>query len=97
MVNRPPAAPGDHVALPDFVDPPGAEIVAGVDADGIEYVFEDDPYADPLVDPRYDADDRNWVRYRPNWGGYLRFVVVGLLVVFLDVSLIIQPSSSCAG
>lgn len=73
---------GNRVALPDFVDPPGGELVAGVDANGVEYVFEDDPYADPLVDPRYDADDRNWVRYRPNWGGYLRFVILGLLIVF---------------
>ena len=74
---------GEQVALPDFVDPPGTELVAGVDADGVEYIFEDDPYAEPLVDPRYDADDRNWVRYRPNWGGYLRFVVLGLLVVLV--------------
>ena len=81
QVAAPPPGQG-QVALPDFVDPPGTELVAGVDADGVEYVFEDDPYADPLVDPRYDADDRNWVRYRPNWGGYLRFVVLALVVVF---------------
>jgi len=67
--------------LPDFVDPPDAELVAGVDANGVEYVFEDDPYAEPLVDPAYDADDRNWVRYRPNWGGYARFAVVVVLLI----------------
>ena len=36
---------------------------------------------DPLDDPVYDADDRNWVRYRPLWGGVIRLVVLGVIVV----------------
>ena len=36
---------------------------------------------EPLVDPVYDADDRNWVRYRPFWGGFVRIVVIGVIVV----------------
>ena len=36
---------------------------------------------EPLVDPVYDADDRNWVRYRPFWGGFIRIVVIGVIVV----------------
>ena len=44
-------------------------------------VVVDDPGADPMVDPGYDMVDRNWVRYRPAWGGFLRFVIfVGLVV-----------------
>ncbi|MGZ0217935.1 MAG: hypothetical protein ACKVIY_02790, partial [Acidimicrobiales bacterium] len=54
--------PSLPTALPDHMAPPGAVIVAGVDADGIEYILEDDPEAQPLVDPRYDYDDKNWVR-----------------------------------
>lgn len=69
------------VALPDYAAPPGVVVSAGVDANGVEYVFEDDPGASPLVDPRYDADDRNWVRYRTTWGGLLR--LVGLVVLIL--------------
>ncbi|NIR37903.1 MAG: hypothetical protein GWN79_12030, partial [Actinobacteria bacterium] len=69
------------IALPDYAAPPAEVISAGYDADGVEYVFEDDPTADPLVDPRYDADDRNWVRYRTSWGGFLR--VVGLVVLVI--------------
>lgn len=44
-------------------------------------VVVDDPGADPMVHPGYDMVDRNWVRYRPAWGGFLRFVIfVGLVV-----------------
>ena len=71
------------VALPDYAAPPGVVVSAGYDANGVEYVFEDDPGADPLVDPRYDADDRNWVRYRTSWGGLLR--MIGLVVLVLVV------------
>ena len=71
------------VALPDYAAPPGEVVSAGFDANGVEYVFEDDPGAEPLVDPRYDADDRNWVRYRTSWGGFLR--VIGLVVLVLVV------------
>jgi len=85
----PPPSPGvtvldpeSTVALPDHIAPPGAVIVAGVDANGVEYVFEDDPAANPLVDPRYDMDDRNWVRYRTSWGGIFRIVLLVLLVLF---------------
>ncbi len=75
-------SPESSVALPDHIAPPGAVIVAGVDADGVEYVFEDDPMADPLVDPRYDLEDRNWVRYRNSWGGIFRILILILLVLF---------------
>jgi UPF0755 protein len=71
------------VALPDYAAPPGVVVSAGHDANGVEYVFEDDPAASPLVDPRYDAEDRNWVRYRTSWGGFLR--IIGLIVVVLIV------------
>ncbi len=87
--SRPEAKPGvtalspdSTVALPDHIAPPGAVIVAGVDANGVEYVFEDDPAADPLVDPRYDVEDRNWVRYRNSWGGFFRVLILILLVIF---------------
>ena len=36
---------------------------------------------DPVVDPVYDADDRNWVRYRPFWGGFIRVVALVAVVV----------------
>ena len=36
---------------------------------------------EPLVDPVYDADDRNWVRYRPFWGGFARLVLLATIVV----------------
>lgn len=75
--------PNSTVALPDHIAPPGAVIVAGVDANGVEYVFEDDPAADPLVDPRYDLDDRNWVRYRTSWGGIFRIVIFIVFVLFV--------------
>jgi len=71
------------VALPDYAAPPGVVVSAGYDANGVEYVFEDDPGGSPLVDPRYDAEDRNWVRYRTSWGGFLR--IIGLIVVVLFV------------
>ena len=69
------------VALPDYAAPPGVVVSAGYDAEGVEYVFEDDPTGEPLVDPRYDADDRNWVRYRTSWGGFFRLVALVLLVI----------------
>ena len=74
------------VALPDYAAPPGVVVSAGFDANGVEYVFEDDPGATPLVDPRYDADDRNWVRYRTSWGGLLRVVGLVVLVLFVVVT-----------
>lgn len=40
-----------------------------------------DPEADPMVDPGYDMVDRNWVRYRPAWGGFVRLVIFAGLVV----------------
>ena len=70
-------------ALPDYEAPPAVELSAGFDADGTEYVFEDEPEADPLVDPRYDAQDRNWVRYRSHWGGFLRLLGVAVIIFFL--------------
>ncbi len=71
------------LALPDHAAPPGAVLVAGVDEHGVEYVLEDDPDAQPLVDPRYDHEDRNWVRYRTSWGGFLRLVLFILVVIWL--------------
>ncbi len=44
-------------------------------------VVEEELGDDPLVDPVYDAADRNWVRYRPFWGGFARLVVVIVVVV----------------
>lgn len=44
-------------------------------------VVEEELGDDPLVDPVYDADDRNWVRYRAFWGGFIRLVVLGVIVV----------------
>ena len=70
-------------ALPDYEAPPGALIWAGTDHDGTEYVFEDEPEAEPLVDPRYDAEDRNWVRYRSHWGGFLRLLGVAVIIFLL--------------
>ncbi len=86
---RPVSAPSREIpfALPDYEAPPAVELSAGFDADGIEYVFEDEPDADPLVDPRYDAEDRNWVRYRSHWGGFLRLLGV-VVVIFLLVTTI---------
>jgi UPF0755 protein len=74
------------VALPDYAAPAGEVVSAGFDANGVEYVFEDDPGANPLVDPRYDAEDRNWVRYRTTWGGLLRGVGLIVLVLVLIVT-----------
>ena len=97
--SAPPQAPGQPVmvqsdgtpslptALPDHMAPPGAVIVAGVDADGIEYILEDDPEAQPLVDPRYDYEDKNWVRYRTSWGGFLRIIGLVILVFILVTSV----------
>jgi UPF0755 protein len=45
-------------------------------------VLEEDPYGEPMVDPRYDLDDRNWVRYRSSWGGFLRLVFFVVLIIF---------------
>lgn len=44
-------------------------------------VIEEDPHGDPVVDPRYDLDDRNWVRYRSTWGGFLRLVLFAVLII----------------
>jgi peptidoglycan lytic transglycosylase G len=76
------------IALPDYAAPPGVVVSAGYDENGVEYVFEDDPGAIPLVDPRYDAQDRNWVRYRTSWGGFLR--IIGLVVLVLIVVVTIR-------
>ncbi len=76
------------IALPDYAAPPGVVVSAGYDEHGVEYVFEDDPGAIPLVDPRYDADDRNWVRYHTSWGGFLR--IVGLVVFLFLVVVTIR-------
>ncbi len=47
-------------------------------------VVEEEVADDFIVDPVYDADDRNWVRYRPFWGGFARLVVlVAVLVLAL--------------
>ena len=48
---------------------------------GSMVVVEEELGDDPLVDPVYDADDRNWVRYRPFWGGFARLVVLVVVVV----------------
>ncbi len=69
-------------ALPDHLAPPGVVIVAAVDDDGTEWVLEDDPEADLIVDPRYEEEDRNWVRYRSRWGGFLRLAVLIVLVLW---------------
>ena len=58
-------------------------LVAGVDEQGVEYVLEDDPHALPMVDPRYDVDDKNWVRYRTSWGGFLRLVIFVLAIIWV--------------
>ena len=34
----------------------------------------------PPDDPAYDSDDRNWVRYRPRWGGLMRILLFALLI-----------------
>lgn len=89
----PPTAVGPNgeevpiVALPDYAAPPGVVVSAGFDANGVEYVFEDDPGASPLVDPRYDAEDRNWVRYRTSWGGFLRIIGLVVFVIFAIVTV----------
>lgn len=70
------------VALPDHEAPPGAVLVAGVDETGAEWVLEDDPDGFPLVDPRYDDQDRNWVRYRTSWGGFLRLAAFVLFCIW---------------
>ena len=44
-------------------------------------VVEEELGDHPLVDPVYDAEDRNWVRYHPFWGGFARLVVLLALVV----------------
>jgi uncharacterized YceG family protein len=75
------------IALPDYAAPPGVVVSAGHDASGVEYVFEDDPGAVPLVDPRYDAEDRNWVGYRTRWGGFLRLIGLIVLVIVVVVAV----------
>jgi len=70
-------------ALADHDAPPGVVIIAGVDEDGTQYLLEDDPNGEPWVDPRFDDSDQNWVRYRPNWGGFARSVLVILFLIWL--------------
>ena len=48
---------------------------------GAMVVMEEELGDDPLVDPVYDAHDRNWVRYRAFWGGFARLVVLVVIVV----------------
>ncbi len=48
---------------------------------GATVVVEEEVGDDQYVDPVYDADDRNWVRYRPFWGGFIRLVVLAALVL----------------
>ncbi len=50
-------------------------------AQGAVAVVEEELGDDPLVDPVYDADDRNWVRYRPFWGGFARLVLLVVVMV----------------
>ena len=58
----------------------------GGDASSVDPVHgRADPRGDAaVVDPVYDADDRNWVRYRPGWGGFPR-VMLFVLVVAVSV------------
>ena len=44
-------------------------------------VVEEELGDDPLVDPVYEADDRNWVRYRPFWGGFARLVLLVMIIL----------------
>lgn len=78
-----PDEPALAPALPDHDAPPGVVIIAGVDQDGRQYVLEDDPGGEPWVDPGYDDNDQNWVRYRPNWGGFARSVLLILLLIWM--------------
>ena len=48
---------------------------------GSMVVVEEELDDDFIVDPVYDADDRNWVRYRPFWGGFIRLVVLVVVLV----------------
>ena len=75
--------PTDSVALPDYIALPGLQLTAGIDAEGTEYIFEDDPTIDPVVDPQYNVQDRNWVRYRKYWGTPLRLFGIVVLIVFV--------------
>lgn len=79
--------PHTPFALPDHEDLPGIVISAGVDSEGIEHVYEDDPEAELIVDPNYDSRDRNWVRYRTKWGGLLRIVGAILIIWFVVTSV----------
>jgi len=74
-------------SLPDHDAPPGVVIIAGVDEHGTQYLLEDEPGAEPWVDPRYDDDDRNWVRYRPNWGGFARVILLILFLIWLTFTV----------
>lgn len=67
-----------------FRDPVGAHGGAQPPADSGYMVVVDEQVAghDPLVDPAYDADDRNWVRYRPPWGGAFRLLLLVVIAVF---------------
>ena len=52
-----------------------------VDQGSMVVVEEELDNDDFIVDPVYDADDRNWVRYRPFWGGFARLVVLVVVLV----------------
>ncbi len=65
----PPIPPGS-IPVPTEPLPPGSVLVV-----------EEDLEADPLVDPRYDLDDRNWVRYRRPRSGVVRTALVVLLAL----------------
>lgn len=78
----PDGTPAVQAAVPDHLSPPGEVRVAGIDVEGVEWVWEDDPEAAPLVDPRYDEIDRNWTRYRTGWGGFLRFAAFVVLAIW---------------
>ncbi|RMH72109.1 MAG: hypothetical protein D6683_14125, partial [Actinomyces sp.] len=71
----PPAGP------PPGTLPAGAVPTPGSLPPGSVLVVEEDLEADPLVDPRYDLDDRNWVRYRPSRSGLMRTVLFVLLAL----------------
>ncbi len=63
--------------------PVGASRGTQPPADSGYMVVVDEQVADhdPLVDPAYDADDRNWVRYRPAWGGTFRLLLFAVIAV----------------
>ena len=71
--------PGDHDSGVYGPEVPSAG--APYTGEGGAPMVVEDPGADPMVDPGYDMVDRNWVRYRPAWGGFLRFAIFAGLVI----------------